>query len=263
MTSADEKAQQLRTLPALSQQDLENFQNPRLEYRRLLGEFSGTFILVLVACGSAVIGARFTAISTPVVAVAVGATLLFLILAFGRVSGAHFNPCITSTLALRGIFPWRRVPGYILAQFLGALFAVIVLRYTIGDFADMGYLTPQVDTVGVWFWEAFLTFLLLTILNAVINGAMAVGVLASVAMGSYLAVAIMIFGAMTGPAMNPVRQLAPALLAGDYDQLAAYLVAPFVGALLAVGFAYVLRGRAQQTKEQIAMAQGDVESTIA
>ena len=56
----------------------------------------------------------------------------------GQVSGAHINPAVTSAFALRGVFPWRRAPGYWLAQAIGELVAAMLLRQFFGDVARLG-----------------------------------------------------------------------------------------------------------------------------
>ena len=90
------------------------FGAPRIESRRLFSEFAGTFLLVLVGAGAAVVDAasggqigRAAAVTGPGLLVA--AVILFM----GTVSGAHLNPAVTLSFALRGDFPWRRVPGYV------------------------------------------------------------------------------------------------------------------------------------------------------
>src|SRR3954470_20935324 len=110
------------------------FDSARIESRRLFSEFLGTFLLVLVGAGGAVVDAasggqigRGAGVSAP------GLMVMAMILFMGAVSGAHLNPAVTLSFALRGDFPWRRVPGYIVVQLLAAAGAVLLLRAVLGD----------------------------------------------------------------------------------------------------------------------------------
>jgi aquaporin Z len=97
----------------------DDFDDPTLEYRRLFSEVLGTFMLVLVAAGGGILHGKGQ-ISLSAAVVAPGLMVLAIILFMGAVSGAHLNPAVSLAFASRGDFPWRRVPGYILAQLLGA-----------------------------------------------------------------------------------------------------------------------------------------------
>src|SRR6188508_2731108 len=90
------------------------FDDPKLEWRRLFSELLGTFFLVLVGAGGAVVNATSDgAISRSTAVAAPGLMVMGIILFMGAVSGAHLNPAVTLGFTLRGDFPWRRVPGYI------------------------------------------------------------------------------------------------------------------------------------------------------
>ncbi len=96
--------------------------------RRAAAEFIGTAFLLAAIIGSGIMGERLAAGNTAVTllanSLAVGAALVALILAFEKISGAHFNPAVTASAALAGEFPWRETPLYFLAQILGAFAGV-------------------------------------------------------------------------------------------------------------------------------------------
>ena len=93
-------------------QPIEDFQNPRQEWRRLFSELLGTFFLVMVAAGGGMMGAAFpNTISRTAAVVAPGMMVLAIIMFMGKVSGAHLNPAVSIAFALRRDFPWRRVPA--------------------------------------------------------------------------------------------------------------------------------------------------------
>ena len=96
---------------------LEDFKDPSQEWRRLFSELLGTFFLVLVAAGGGMMGQAFpNTISRTAAVVAPGLMVMAIILFMGKVSGAHLNPAVSIAFSLRGDFPWRRVPGYIVVQ---------------------------------------------------------------------------------------------------------------------------------------------------
>ena len=96
--------------------------------RRIASEFLGTAFLVAAVVGSGVMGERLaggnTAIALLANTIATGAALVALILTFGPISGAHFNPAVTLADASQGGMLWRDVPGYIVAQAAGAMLGV-------------------------------------------------------------------------------------------------------------------------------------------
>src|SRR6266536_2089144 len=108
--------------------DRRDFDDPRQEWRRLFSELLGTFALVLVAAGGGVMGAAFPdTISRTAAVVAPALMVLAVILFMGKVSGAHLNPAVSIAFALRGDFPWKRVPAYVVAQFIGDALATLLL----------------------------------------------------------------------------------------------------------------------------------------
>src|SRR6202162_2306145 len=103
-----------------------------LEGRRLFSELLGTFMLVLVAAGGGLLHAKGQ-ISLAAAVVAPGLMVMAIILFMGAVSGAHLNPAVSIAFALRGDFPWKRVPGYVLIQLVGATLACLFLYGVFGN----------------------------------------------------------------------------------------------------------------------------------
>ena len=106
-----------------------DFWDDHYEGRRLFSELLGTFFLVLVAVGGGMVSARFGGNAVPYTAKVVAPALMVaaIILFMGTVSGAHLNPAVSIAFAARGDFPWKRVPAYIVAQFIGAALATLLL----------------------------------------------------------------------------------------------------------------------------------------
>lgn len=103
----------------------------------------GTFLLVLVAAGAPVVDAQsHGAVPLDAQVVAPGLMVMAVIYFMGTVSGAHLNPAVSLAFALRGNFPWRRVPGYVCAQLAGAILAAGFLRLTFTNIGQLGATAP-------------------------------------------------------------------------------------------------------------------------
>jgi len=121
--------------------DRADFDDPHKEWRRLFSELLGTFALVLAAAGGGLLHAKGQ-ISLAAAVVAPGLMVTAIILFMGAVSGAHLNPAVSLAFALRGDFPWKRVPGYILIQLIGATLACLFLRWVFGNIEHLGATLP-------------------------------------------------------------------------------------------------------------------------
>src|SRR6478672_1974112 len=122
--------------------ETEQFLDPSREWRRFFAETWGTFLLVLVACGASVVSKLSSEVSLAMQVTAPGIMVMSIIYFMGTVSGAHLNPAVTIAFALRSHFPWKKVPIYIIAQFIGAVLAVLFLRAMFGETGNLGATTP-------------------------------------------------------------------------------------------------------------------------
>ena len=236
----------LSGLPKNVVERITDFNNPKQEWRRLFSEVMGTFLLLLVAAGAGMMNAAFgDPISRTAAVVAPGLMVMAMILFMGRVSGAHFNPAVSIAFALRGDFPWRRVPGYIVAQFIGAVLAVLFLQAVIGASASNGATYPAQSTtdVAAFLMEVVLTFGLVSVILGTASGAQNIGIIGALGVGGYIALAGLWASPLSGASMNPIRSLAPDLVANDFTAYWVYLAGPLLGAALAVVAAGLLRGR--------------------
>ncbi len=235
-----------RALLALEFPGMLDFDNPALEWRRLFSELLGTFLLVTAGAGAGTVDAvSHGMISRTAAVTAPGLTVTAIILFMGAVSGAHLNPAVTMAFTLRGDFPWRRVPGYILVQLIGATLAVLLLWALFGKVGMLGATEPG---AGIHDWQALLVELVLTtgLISTILgtaSKAQSVGPLAAVAVGAYIALAGLWSSPVSGASMNPARSFGPDLVLGDFSHFWVYVVGPLAGGLLAVAFAWALRGR--------------------
>jgi len=223
-----------------------NFDDPALEWRRLFSEVLGTFLLVLAGAGGGVVNAVSNGqISRAAAVTAPGLTVLAVILFMGAISGAHLNPAVSIAFAVRGNFPWLRVPGYIIAQLVGSTLAVLLLRAIFGNVGMLGATEPG---PGISDWQAVLVEFVLTAgLVSTILGtasrAQNLGPISAFGVGAYIILAGLWSSPISGASMNPARSFGPDLVLWNFSHYWVYLVGPIAGALVAVGIAFILRGR--------------------
>ena len=223
--------------------------------KRLVAEGIGTFWLVFGGCGSAVLAAKFltTEVATPInlgiglvgVSLAFGLTVLTMAYAIGHISGCHLNPAVTIGLACGRRFAWRDVPGYVIAQVIGAICAAALLYVIasgkagfagVGDFAANGYgeHSPGKYSLGAALAaEVALTFMFLLIIHGATDARAPSG-FAPIAIGLGLTLIHLIGIPVTNLSVNPARSTGPALFVGGWalSQLWAFWVAPIVGGAL-------------------------------
>lgn len=223
-----------------------DFLDPSIEWRRLFAEAWGTFLLVAVAAGGVVVAALSNgAVNRSATAIAPGIMVMAIIYFVGAVSGAHLNPAVTLAFALRGNFPWRRVPGYVVAQAIGAVGAALFLRAMFGTAGALGATVPGagIGNVRALAMEILLTAGLVNVILGTASGARNIGTNGAIAVGGYVALAGLWAGPVSGASMNPVRSLAPDLVRGNFCTTWIYLVGPIAGALIGVGFERILIGK--------------------
>jgi aquaporin Z len=241
-----------------------NFDDPSREWRRLCAEVFGTFFLVLVAAGGPMIDHSIPgSVGRAAAVVAPGLMVMSIILFMGRVSGAHLNPAVTLAFSLRRDFPWRRVPAYVVAQFGGALLAAWFLQVVVNVSARYGsnYPAHSHSATASFLMEAVLTLGLVSVILGTASGAQQVGLFGALGVGGYIALAGLWASPISGASMNPARTLGPDIVSIDLTSWWVYLAGPLLGALLAVGMAYLLRGPGGGTTGSLA-AQGTINPKI-
>jgi aquaporin NIP len=203
--------------------------------KRYCAEMIGTFGLVFAGTGAIVVNDASGGVITHMgIALTFGLIVLAMIYTVGDISGAHLNPAVTI-----GFWAARRLPGrdvlpYIGSQFAGAVVASGLLRLLFPGNKLLGATLPAGSDMQSFIIETVLTFLLmLTILN-VSTGAKEKGVTAGIAVGSLIALEAMFAGPISGASMNPARSFAPALVAGHFEHLWIYVIAPPLGACAAM-----------------------------
>jgi aquaporin Z len=240
------KPEELKTKQ--EEKESSQFLDPKREWRRLFAEMWGTFLLVLTACGGVVVSKLDPSVSLGLQVAAPGIMVMAAIYFMGTVSGAHLNPGVTFAFALRSHFPWKKVPTYILAQLAGGIIAALFLKRMFGDVGDVGATVPKLNLTPV---QAMLIEIILTtgLVNTILgtaSGARNIGHNAAIAIGGYIVLAGFWGGPLTGASMNTVRSLAPDIVRGNFQTSWIYICGPFIGAIIAVGFEWILKGKPSQ-----------------
>ena len=204
--------------------------------RACFAEFLGTAALVFAGTGAIVIDdVSHGAITHVGVAMTFGLIVLAMIYTLGDISGAHLNPAVTFAFWRARRFEGARVLPYIGSQLGGALLASGLLRALFPAHATLGATLPAGSAGQSFILETVLTALLMFVILNVSTGAKEKGLMAGVAIGSVIMLEAMFAGPICGASMNPARSLAPALVSGNLGAVWIYILAPALGAWLAVG----------------------------
>lgn len=218
---------------------------------RCAAEAFGTFALVFAGTGAVVIDAVTGGGVTHVgIAITFGLIVMAMIYAVGDISGAHLNPAVTLGFWIAGRLRGRLVAPYIASQIAGALVASAALRLMFGNVAWLGATLPLASAMQSFALEAVLTGLLMFVILCVSTGPKEVGVLAGIAVGGVIGLEAMFAGPICGASMNPARSLAPALVSGHLQFVWLYLVAPVLGAAVAVPCWRITRPGLQRPGDQ-------------
>jgi len=228
-------------------------------FNKYAAEFIGTFVLVLIGCGSAVIAG--SQIGYLGIALAFGFAVLAMVYAIGGISGCHINPAITVGMLVIGKIKPKEAAGYVLSQCAGAIAASLVLlliasgnpSYSLAanglgqNGYGPGYLGGY-SALSAFVAETALTMIfLLVVFGATSKGAPSG--FAGIAIGIALVFIHLVSIPITGTSVNPARSLGPAVVVGGQalTQLPLFLIAPFIGAILAaLIWAFVLDKKSEK-----------------
>ncbi|MEL7037055.1 MAG: MIP family channel protein [Cyanobacteria bacterium J06592_8] len=204
--------------------------------QEILAEAVGTFILVFAGTGAIMVNAIAEGAITHLgISFVFGAVVAAMIYATGHISGAHLNPAVTLGFWRSGTFPTYKVLPYILSQLAGAVLASVLLRVSLENVANMGATLPLNDNwLQSLVLETILTFILMfVILGSGLDRRAHTG-FAGIAIGLTVGLEAAFMGPITGASMNPARSLGPAFVANLWQHQWLYIVAPILGAQLAV-----------------------------
>ena len=211
--------------------------------KKYIAEAIGTFVLVFVGTGSVVVndatGGDVTLVG---VALAWGLVVSAMIYSIGDLSGAHINPAVTIAFCVARRFDVRQVAPYLISQCIGAFLASAVMRLLFPDQMSLGPTLPAGPWLQSFILEIILTFILMFVVLSVTVGAKEKGITAGLAIGGVITFEVLFGGPISGASMNPARSIAPAVVGGQMQYLWVYLIAPVIGAVLAVPASAIIRG---------------------
>ena len=212
--------------------------------KKYISEFVGTLVLVLVACGVAVI----TDGNLIATALAFGLVIVAMAYSIGNVSGCHINPAVSLAMLINKKISFTDFVGYVVSQFLGAVAGAAILGVLLDDFTILGansYAMEGQLATTVWIAlliEVILTFIFVTVILGV-TSKKENNAVSGIVIGLTLTLVHIIGIPFTGTSVNPARSFGPALLQGGeaLNQVWVFILAPLVGAVLAsLFYKYVL-----------------------
>ena len=205
--------------------------------KKYIAEFVGTFVLVLVGCGVAVV----SNVNLVATALAFGLSIVAMAYSIGNVSGCHVNPAVSLSMLLTKKMSAKDFIGYVVFQVLGALAGAAILGVILGSYTTLGangygagIVTNEWIAILV---EVILTFIFVTAILGVTSKKDNKAVV-GIVIGLTLVLVHLLGIGLTGTSVNPARSLGPALLQGEeaLKQVWVFIVAPLVGAALASFF---------------------------
>lgn len=207
---------------------------PAFALRRSAAEALGTFFLVLIGPGAAMVDSHSGGQLGPVgIGLAFAFVVTAMIYALGHLSGAHINPAVTLGFWSVGRFPAGEVVPYVIAQCSGAVAASFVLRCTLGSIGDLGATLPRIPVTSALAIEWLLSFVLMFVIMAVATDKRVGGGSAALAVGLTVGFCALTGGPITGASMNPARSLGPALIGNLWQAHWIYWLAPVTGMMAA------------------------------
>jgi aquaporin NIP len=202
---------------------------------KYLAEVIGTFALVFCGTGAIIINQETAGVVTHAgIAITFGLIVATMIYTLGDISGAHLNPAVSFAFWVAKVFPGKEVIPYIISQTIGAFIASLTLHYLFPANLSLGSTLPAGDPMQSFILELILTFILMLVIMRVAKGSKEQGLFAGIAIGSVVLLEAMFAGPICGASMNPIRSIAPAVVSGYTQSLWVYILAPTLGAILAV-----------------------------
>ena len=210
--------------------------------RRYVAEAIGTFALVAIGPGAAMVAAKTQAFGHAGVAAAFGLAVTLIVASTGHLGGAHINPAVTLGFWSVRRFPARDVVPYVVAQCVGAVAASGLLVWLLGPVGNFGATVPALPLPQSFVVELGYSALLAFVIMGVATDARTPPSVAPFAIGVTVGAGALVTGPLTGGSFNPARTLGPAVVGGVWTAHWLYWVAPIFGMLIGMRAYESLRG---------------------
>jgi MIP family channel proteins len=210
--------------------------------RRYVAEAVGTFALVAIGPGAAMVAAKTQAFGHAGVALAFGLAVTLIVAASGHLGGAHVNPAVTIGFWSLRRFPGRDVLPYIVAQCVGAIAASALLVWLLGPVGNFGATVPTVSWSRAFVIEMGYTGVLGFVIMGVATDERSPPAVAPFAIGATVFAGALVTGPLTGGSFNPARTLGPAVVGGVWAAHWLYWLAPIVGMVAGMRLYAKLKG---------------------
>ena len=209
--------------------------------RRYGAEAVGTFVLVAIGPGAAIVANKTQAFGHSGVALAFGLAVAMIVAAIGHLSGAHVNPAVTIGFWSVRRFPGREVLPYVAAQCVGAVAASAMLAWLLGTTHGLGETIPHLGLARAFVVEMGFTAVLGFVIMGVATDARTPPAVAPFAIGATIFAGALVTGPLTGGSFNPARSLGPSVIGGVWVAHWLYWAAPISGAVLGMRLYELLR----------------------
>jgi aquaporin NIP len=209
--------------------------------RRYVAEFIGTFMLVALGPGAAMVSASTGAFGHAGIALAFGLAVTIVVAATGHLGGAHINPAVTIGFWSVRRFPARDVLPYVAAQCFGATAASLASAWLLGSVGNMGATVPALSIARSFAVEFGYTAILGLVIMGVATDERTPVSVAPFAIGATVFLGALVTGPLTGGSFNPARSLGPAVVGGIWQGHWIYWIAPIVGMIVGMKLYDLLR----------------------
>lgn len=201
--------------------------------RKFFSEAAGTFLLVLIGCGSVCLHQLHgETVTNLIIALSFGMAVSVGIILFSKFSGAHMNPAVSLYFFWNDRLSTRELAVYVSAQTVGAFLAAVLLFLTFPTLTDHGSTLPKVGISNTWLLEFGLTAVLLFGVHYFSKYSK---VIVALSIGGIVFLEALLFGPMTGASMNPARSLGPLLTDNNLEYFWIYLSSQLSASFAVIG----------------------------